>query len=66
MGRFGLIYWIGFKNKSIISDKSLIDKINTEISNKKSSEYYSKSPNLLKHLRERLKVSIQIYEEYAN
>lgn len=63
---FGLIYWIVFKNKSIISDKSLIDKISTEISNKKSSEYYSKSPNLLKHLRERLKVSIQIYEEYAN
>jgi len=63
---FGLIYWIVFKNKSITSDESLINKISTEISSKKTSEYYSKTPNLLKHLRERLKVSIQIYEEYAN
>lgn len=62
---FGLIYWIVFKDKSIISDKGLIDKINTEISDKKSNEYYSKSPNLLKHLRERLKDSIKIYQEYA-
>lgn len=63
---FGLIYWIVFKDKSIIPDKGLIDEISTEISDKKSSEYYSKSPNLLKHLRERLKNSIQIYEKYAN
>ena len=62
---FGLIYWIVFKDKSIISDKGLIDKISTEISDKKNNEYYSKSPNLLKHLRERLKDSIKIYQEYA-
>ena len=62
---FGLIYWIVFEDKSITSDKGLIVKISKEISDKKKNESYSRSPNLLKHLRERLESSIKIYHKYV-
>lgn len=64
---FGLLYVILFRNKSIDNDnfESLKSEIDCKISSQKKDSYYSRTPNLLKNLRERLKSSIEIYNKYA-
>ena len=62
---FGLLYWILFEGKEIVFDDELIKSISEEIQNKKDDSYYSKNPNRLGNLRERISRSIQLYEGYA-
>ena len=69
---FGLIYIIIFKGENISADKSdeLQEKIKERIEAKKyesekNNNSYSKSPNRLGNLRERLGESIGIYKKYA-
>jgi hypothetical protein len=62
---FGLLYWILFEGKEIVFDDELIKSISEEIQNKKDDTYYSKNPNRLGNLRERISRSIQLYEGYA-
>ena len=63
---FGLIYYVLFEDKKITLTDSLIDELKSKINvirqDKLSS--YSKSPNRLGYLRERLNDSIQIYAKY--
>ena len=64
---FGLIYYVLFEDKKITLTDSLIDELKSKINvirqDKLSS--YSKSPNRLGYLRERLNDSIQIYAKYT-
>ena len=63
---FGLIYYIVFEDKVLKEDLTGIETtIHAEIDTKKGSEYYSKSPNRLGHLRERLGRSIIIVGDYV-
>ena len=69
---FGLIYIIIFEGKNISADKldGLQEKIKGCIKAKRDDSLnnknsYSKSPNRLGNLRERLGESIDIYKEYA-
>lgn len=63
---FGLIYYIVFEGKQLKDDLTNIDRrINAEISERKKSEYYSKAPNRLGNLRERLDRSISIIGLYV-
>ena len=62
---FGLIYWMLFENKTINFNLELITNITDAINESKSDERYSKTPNLLHNLRERLQKSIEIYSTYA-
>ena len=62
---FGLIYWILFKGKEVTITQILTDKMVREIKDKKMDLSYSKTPNLLMNLRERLVSSINLYENYA-
>lgn len=69
---FGLIYIIIFKGKNMSADKldELQEKIKGRIEAKKyesekNNNSYSKSPNRLGNLRERLGESIDIYKKYA-
>ena len=62
----GLLYHIVFKGKNL---KDTIDGIDTEITSvidgKRSDPAYSKSPNRMKNLRERLDESISIIQRYV-
>lgn len=64
---FGMVYWVVFKNRNI--PETAIDVLSTqlsaEIQTKKASEYYTKSPNLLGNIRERLQSSIDIYSRHV-
>ncbi|MCQ2265835.1 MAG: hypothetical protein MJZ46_07355, partial [Bacteroidales bacterium] len=61
---FGLIYYVVFKGKVLNDDISeLCNEIKKKIQKKKSE--YSKTPNQLGHTRERIKESIQIYQNYV-
>jgi len=62
---FGLLYWMLFEGKDISFDDNLIKSMSDEIMNKKKDWYYSKNPNRLGNLRERIDASINIYKEYA-
>ena len=62
---FGLIYWILFEGKSISINTVLISSISKEIRVKRKDFTYSKGPNLLGNLRERLHSSIEIYKKYV-
>ncbi|MBR3435890.1 MAG: DUF262 domain-containing protein [Bacteroidales bacterium] len=62
---FGLLYWMLFEGKDISFDDNLIKSMSDEIMNKKNDWYYSKNPNRLGNLRERIDASINIYKEYA-
>lgn len=63
---FGLIYYIVFEGKQLKEDLTNIDRrINAEISERKRSEYYSKAPNRLGNLRERLDRSLAILGAYV-
>lgn len=63
---FGLIYQILFKGKTLVADKAeLIEKVNNAIQEKRADASYSKSPNRLGNLRERLSDSITIFSDYV-
>ena len=63
---FGLIYYIVFEGKQLKDDLTIIDRrINADISERKRSEYYSKAPNRLGNLRERLGRSLSILGAYV-
>lgn len=62
---FGLIYWIIIKGKTIEQSPKLIERIKAEIESKRKDDYYSKNPNRLGNLRNRIKSSIKIYSTYA-
>ena len=54
--------------KKITKDSELIDKLKTEIKIKRNlspDNDYSKNPNRLGNLRDRLKESLEIYKKYA-
>ena len=62
---FGLIYWTLFENKTINFTPELANGITNAINESKSDERYSKTPNLLHNLRERVQESINIYKNHA-
>ena len=64
---FGLIYTIVFEKKQIdvTRKEELKEKINSKIQEYKNDPKHAKSPSNLGHLRERIRSSIEIYNEYA-
>jgi hypothetical protein len=63
---FGLIYFIVFEGKVLKDDITNIERsITMEVRARKSSDYYSKAPNRLGNLRERLDRSISIIGKYV-
>lgn len=65
---FGLLYYVVFEGKKIVRDNELIDELKKEIRVKRAlppADDYSKNPNRLGNLRERMKKSLEIYEKYA-
>ena len=63
---FGLIYQILFNGKSLVEEKAeLIEKVKNKIQTKRADASYSKSPNRLGNLRDRLSDSITIFSEYV-
>lgn len=64
---FGMIYYVLFENRKLNLTDELIGKIQSIIDEKRkdSSSSYSKSPNRLVNLRERLEDSIRIYSDYV-
>lgn len=63
---FGLIYFVLFADKKIELTDSLMSDLKSTINSKRQDRLssYSKSPNRLGNLRERLEDSIQIYQKY--
>lgn len=60
---FGLIYKVVFCNEAPVHDKARLQHLlSTEIKEKRDIPAYSKSPNRLGYLRERITESIRIYE----
>ena len=63
---FGLIYYLVFVGKKLKDDKTLlIDQMIKEIKKKRDTAEYSKSPNRLGNLRERLLKSIEIVGKHV-
>lgn len=62
---FGLIYYVLFENLNVNLTDSLINDLRTAIEEKRKDTSYSRSPNRLGNLRERLNDSIQIYKKYT-
>ncbi len=63
---FGLIYYLVFEGKTLKSDTSgLVTELTRKIKTKRGDEYYSKTPNRLGNLRERMKESIVIFKKYV-
>lgn len=65
---FGLLYYLVFNGKKLSKENELIAEINKEILAKRSlpkDDDYSKNPNRLGNLRDRMKLSIDIYKRYA-
>lgn len=65
---FGLLYFVVFEGKKIDRDKELIDELKKEIKVKRDlppADDYSKNPNRLGNLRDRMKKSLEIYGKYA-
>ena len=63
---FGLIYHIVFEGKVLKDDyKLMIDQIKRHIKTKKDDEYYSKTPNRLGNLRDRLQTSVKVIGRYV-
>lgn len=64
---YGLIYYVVFIGKTLVAEHSgLCAKIQNRISVKKADAYYSKSPNRLGNLRDRIQDSIRIYSSYVH
>lgn len=65
---FGLLYYVVFKGKKLSKEKDLIAEVKKAIKEKRGlpkEDDYSKNPNRLGNLRDRMKKSIDIYEHYA-
>ena len=62
---FGLLYWMLFEGKNVSFEDSLINSLTDEIVKKKKDGYYSRNPNRLGNLRERIDASINLYKKYA-
>ena len=62
---FGLIYYVLFGNLNVNLTDSLKNELQTVIEEKRRDTSYSRSPNRLGNLRERLNDSIQIYKTYT-
>ena len=63
---YGLLYYVVFKGMRINNHEELITSISEEISKKKTDNGdYSKNPNRIGNLRERIIRSIEIYKNYA-
>lgn len=64
---YGLIYHIVFEGKELNSEiNQLFDKIKKSIKSKKNDPGYSKTPNGLTNLRNRIQDSIKIYRAYVH
>ena len=63
---FGLIYFVLFENSKINLNDPLVNKLQSTINEKREDKSYSRSPNRLGNLRERLNDSIQIYKNTRN
>lgn len=64
---YGLFYHVVFKGKTLAEDNDrLLTNIKSRISAKKSDPVYSKSPNRLGNLRDRIQDSISIYSSYVH
>lgn len=64
---YGLIYHIVFEGKDLNSEiNQLFDKIKKSIKSKKNDPGYSKTPNGLTNLRNRIQDSINIYRAYVH
>ena len=61
---FGLIYFVLFENSKINLNDPLVNKLQSTINEKREDKSYSRSPNRLGNLRERLNDSIQISKKY--
>ena len=65
---FGLLYWVLFKGKSIINADVLLLNVGMEIVDKrtpKDGNDYSRNPNRLGNLRERIQRSIELYQPHV-
>jgi hypothetical protein len=64
---FGLVYEIVFKKKEIDNTRknNLKKDLNLEIEKFKKDPSHAKTPSLLKHLRNRIITSLDIYSKYA-
>lgn len=65
---FGLLYYVVFKGKKLSKENDLIAELKKEILVKRSlpkDDDYVKNPNRLGNLRDRMKLSIDIYGRYA-
>lgn len=65
---YGLLYYVVFQGKSITKETELITAITDEVAEKKKAKEgddYSKNPNRLGNLRNRIKRSFDIYDQYA-
>lgn len=63
---FGLVYYLVFKGKKLKDERTpLIDQLAKEIKKKRDDTTYSKSPNRLGNLRERLLKSIEIVGKHV-
>ena len=63
---FGLVYKVVFENKEIDLNKKteLVEELNTKIVDLKRNLAHTKSPSNLKHLKNRVASSIEIYNKY--
>lgn len=65
---YGLLYWVLFKGKSIVNEEILTEKINSEVLEKRTprdGSDYSRNPNRLGNLRERIERSIELYKMHV-
>lgn len=65
---FGLLYYVVFKGKKLSKEDKLIAELKKEILAKRSlpkDDDYAKNPNRLGNLRDRMRLSIDIYGTYA-
>lgn len=63
---FGLIYHLVFKGKVLKADTTgLVDEISKKVKTKRKDENYTKTPNRLGNLRERMTESITIVGKYV-
>lgn len=63
---FGLIFHIVFKGKTLMDDKTaMIESVKSKIRSKKQHLDYTKSPNRLGNLRDRMEDSITIFGRYV-
>lgn len=61
---FGLVYYVLFEDLKVNLADSLIKELQSAIEEKRKDTSYSRSPNKLGNLRERLNDSIQIYKKH--